>query len=272
MVHVKQAQPGDPAQALRNAKAIQSVLGLGLAGLGVGAGARGMLGIRRLLWPEQHSLAPSSPVPSSLPIMLPRIEEEEEREGEEPLRKAAAALKAADPQWWQVPSTMCKAALQAWQIPASAVLAGSGLAGGWTLMDKILDARRKSEQNRELEDAQQEYEDIIRRQYELSMKSADAQGLDAVFDSREQLTKCGGDWWEGIKGAYILALLASAGGGAYGGWQMARAGGNKQRMAQALQERKRHMSQQPQPIYAFPQEKSFPPLDPALKEEEREIA
>lgn len=251
---LKQAGPG--AEQARFNQALQAVLGIGLGGLGVGAGARSLLGVRDLLLGGRNRLGYAMPVPTRLPVPVPEITEDEE---EEPLRKTAALIS--------------KEAQLRWQVPASAALGIGGVAGGWKLMDAILDSRRRAEIDQELADVQSEYEEALRDQYEAALTKRGA--LDDIFEKLAALEKQGFNWpdaWEAAIGTYLTALGATTTAGAVGGYHWAKARGRKRKLEEALQRRKRLASGQPEPLYAYPVPVHYPPRQQAQEEEERELA
>lgn len=236
------------------------MLGIGLGGLGLGAGARGLLGARDLLFGGRNRLGYAPPVPARLPVPIPEIVEDEE---EEPLRKAAALVSK---------EAQTRAGINWWQVPASTALGMGGVAGGWKLMDAILDSRRRVEMDQELADAQSEYEEALRDQYEAALTKRGA--LDDVFEKFAALEKQGFDWrdlWPLALGTYATAVGATTTAGALGGYHWAKARGRKRRLEEALQRRKRLASGQPEPLYAYPVPVRYPPRQQAQKEEEREL-
>lgn len=229
-------------------------MGIGLGGLGVGAGARSLLGIRDLLLGNRNRLGYAMPVPTRLPVTIPEIVEDEE---EEPLRKAAALVS--------------KEAQLRWQVPASAALGIGGIAGGWKLMDAILDSRRRAEMDQELADVRSEYEEALRDQYEAALTKRGA--LDDVFEKLAALEKQGGwpDAWDAAIGTYLTALGATTTAGALGGYRWAKARGRKRRLEEALRRRKRLAGGRPEPLYAYPVPVRYPPRQQAQEEEEQEL-
>ena len=205
-----------------------------------------------MLLGNRNRLGYGQPVPTRLPVPIPEIMEDEE----EPLRKTAALIS--------------KEAQLRWQIPASATLGIGGIAGGWKLMDALLNARRRVEMDQELADEKSEYEEALRDQYEAALTKRGA--LDDVF---EKLEKQGFDWtnaWEAAIGTYLTALGATTTAGALGGYHWAKARGRKRKLEEALQRRKRLAAGQPAPLYAYPVPVRYPPRQQAQEEEERELA
>ena len=118
--------PADQAQINRDAW--NKVLALGLAGVGTGAGLRGLIGLRNLF-----SQPPAVDSGSSLPTSLPVYVEDDE---EDALRKAGALLKQA----FENPLTKLvgdsRPGVNWWQIPVGIGMGAGGAYGGWKLIDK----------------------------------------------------------------------------------------------------------------------------------------
>jgi hypothetical protein len=211
---------------------------VGIAGLGVGAGARGITGISNLFGAHAEPSRRPLPPPSLLPVPIPGRRPEEDEE--DPLRKAAAAIsKVAE----------VRPGLNWWQIPASAALGAGGVAGGWELMDAILNSRRRVEMDQELADVQTEYEDALRNQYEQALMKRGE--LDEIFEKH-----AGSDWlgdlWEMIKGGYATGLGLSAGAGALGGYRWAKSRNRNLKLDEALRRRKQLRAGRIEPLYAYP--------------------
>ena len=119
------------------ATALQKALGIGATGLGVGLGARGLLGLLGL---GRHNVSQEDPYASSV------IDIEEEEEKQAGIMDFIKGRYAESTQG--VP----------WAIPAAVGAGAGGLYGGWKMMDYILDQRRSSRIDEELEEAKAEYE------------------------------------------------------------------------------------------------------------------
>jgi len=238
--------PGEQALLRR---AVQAVLGVGLTGLGVGAGARALWEVPNLMHPKPKNLIEyGAPLPAALPVPVPKhlLKTDDE---EHPLRKAAEVLsKEAQ-----------RAGLNWWQIPASAALGMGGVAGGWKVIDAMLDSRRRAELNQELQDAQRDYEDALRAQYEQALLKQGC--LDGIFARIQEFEKRSNQWgrvlrdiWEGLLGTYATAAGGSAVMGGIGGYHWARSRSRRRALEQAMKTRRRQMLQSGSVpgLYAYP--------------------
>jgi hypothetical protein len=177
-----------------------------LAMLGLGAGWRGLSGLRDALVPPQRFVPP----PRILPIHVPA--EDEEKRAQSQIRpnwtvphgaefvqshKDPATGKWNDPNFGfgqgrvgQKPDDVPKSPYDvpwAWLLP----LAGAGTAyGGYKLVDWLLDKSRRSEMDAELEAAKQKYEEALATQYTAGRKHAAdgslAADLDKLYDKFEK--------------------------------------------------------------------------------------
>jgi hypothetical protein len=221
------------------------------------------MGIREMFSSQPSLLERGSQIPSRLPVAVPQLAEEEE----EPLRKVAALLN----------KTAQRAGINWWQVPAHAALGAGGVAGGWALMDKLLDSRRKAELDQELSDAQSEYEEALRQQYETALTKRGV--LDEVFEKLAMLCKAGGnspsEWLRGlleaVGGAYVTGLGVTGGAGALGGYHWAKSQSRRRKLEEAMRLRRAQMANRPEPLYAYPVGLSRLP-ETAQKEEERALA
>ena len=142
----------DMARTRLDAEAAKNVGGIALAGLGAGAGLRGLLGLTNLTRKNitDHSIKARGG-PDILPLPIP-VEDEE---------KAAGVTQMASIPWYG---------------PA-AVLGGLGSAAlGWKGVDRVLKRRAKAERDAEMEAARNEFSDALMGQYAkpVAMKSAAA--------------------------------------------------------------------------------------------------
>lgn len=245
-------------------KALQAVLGFGLGGLGLGASARGVMGLRDLFVAPPAGPPSTALSPSLLPIPVPQYAGEDEEAS--PLRKAAATISKAaigglrpDFNWWQ--------------MPVSAALGAGGIAGGWKLMDTILDSRRRVEVEQELTDAKEDYDAALQEQYVRALTKRGV--LDEVF---EKFAAWGGDWGQLLQvllGTYATGVGAATVAGGFSGYNWARARAGRRRtspqspLLQAMQKRRRALALQPGPFYAYPVPTRYPVVQKAQEEEER---
>jgi hypothetical protein len=225
---------------------IRSLLGLGVAGFGLGAGARAMTGVNHLLRANARTpVAASASVPQVInvptPSKYPTMPEEEE---EAPLMKLAQALardKAAygpagppSPSPSPAPDLGSRLAgmvpqgaldaipsisnsghpLASWQgLPAALGAGAVGIGGGWALLDTILKKRRKAELGEEVEDARGDYRQALGDEYNAAMKAkqaSDESPLDRAFEAWERTKEA-----EGSIAPQPIVDGANALGGAY---------------------------------------------------------
>jgi hypothetical protein len=268
----KRASEGDAfAQAVRDmaahrlkAEALGDVGSVGLAALGVGAAGRGAVGLynvlKRGLGSQKHRGGPAE-----LPLPYP-VEPEEMPA--EVLPKAASFLSGD--------AASTKAGVP-WFRPAAVAAGVGGLGLGWAAVDKVLDARRRAERDKELEGARGEFHDALLSQYDRPLaappgvkvkKAGDlAAGLDDLYD---RFSKAAVDW--GNAGGAALG-----GYGVYAGLSGLLAGTvlyDKMRkrsrravLEKALQRReRRRFMQSPTEIYAVPEPVARLPRVPAGEE------
>lgn len=155
--------------------AMSDLKNLAIMSLGVGAGSRGLLGLMRSLGGDTtpHS---SANVPASLPLPVP-VEEDE---------KVAFNMINTDAQ------ATTKGGLS-WYGPAMLMAGLGSAAAGWKGVDKVLDMRRKTERESELESARNEFQQALLSQYDKPVKlAAEAEPtLDSVFDKFAELLPLG---------------------------------------------------------------------------------
>lgn len=274
-------------QTTRKKELLRSLLYLGGAGLGVGVGARAGSSLLSFLRPSAAPVARTSSVPEEIRIPIPTpsmhspMEDEEEKiASAEPLRFLAGKLagKQADlgktvadlvPQ--QVYDGLPSIANSGhpfnswWGMPAAAATGAAGIAGGWTLMDQLLNARRKGQMQGDVEDARDDFRSALGEEYQAAMAAKNAagedQGEDPLADAYHMLKTAGSlleqgeqqitDWSNALSGLYLtgaLGLGGAAGVGTYN-WAKNRSQQNMLRKAIAARARARQM---PQPVYAVP--------------------
>lgn len=280
----------DPAaiNALVREKAQQDIRNLLIAGLGVGAAGRGLMGLynmtRRSLRP-----APAAPSPGMLTVRIPTRPEEEEEEKKlahdgfatDPPTSSDTEARpyAIGPPWLanipisdeeEVDSHLngTKMAVDKpgifspesaetrkgiWWYPVGSVLgAGAGLYGGWKLVDSVLDYRRRKQQEAEMEKAREQFRSALR-----PTKQASELGrqLDDLYDALQEKQAGFGEFARQGAGAYgvyagLSALLS-------GMWMYDRARKRQRRAlleaAKAKRLRQRFQQRPPQ-IMAIPAE------------------
>lgn len=138
--------------------ALQSLLNIGTAGAGIGAGARSLSAI--LNW---FKARPSSDFPESLTIGVP-VKVPRRKRGQQPDLTDAQVDDLTTKMGgvgFDQPATVANPAWAPLVIPAGV----GGVAGGWKLMDYILDARRKQELSEDLEGSRDDYAKALVEQY-----------------------------------------------------------------------------------------------------------
>lgn len=276
---LKTASVIDQDQAKR--ELLKSVLGLGAAGLGVGAGARGLAGLFQLASAAKPQVARTSSIPEQINIPLltndatPENPDEELLSQEQPLAKLAAALAGEkeaflDQAAKAVPQPIVDAIpdisttkhpLLSWQgAPAGFAAGALGTAGGWTLMDWLAKHRRKREQEQEVEDARNEFREALSREYQTAMqaKAADSDEpdeLDALYaawrtkqaDAKQVLANIA----NAVGGLYGATALGVGLGSGYGAYKWTKNRSARKLLEKAIEARARQRAA-PQPVYAVP--------------------
>ncbi len=225
--------------------ATKDILNLGMLGLGVGAGGRGLIGLIQMMRSDRDQKTRSGPAHLDLPYPVKQANF---------LAGDAASSKAGIP----------------WYGPAMLGGGLAGLVGGWKGMDKVLDMRRRRQVASELEQARQQFHDALLGQYDEPVRVPTAkaasdttmvkvgQALDALFAALAPAIK--------EKKAFDLsnaAGVATGGYGMYAGLTGLVAGAmmydkinkrsRKSVLNAALKRRqRRNFVQQPTPLYAEP--------------------
>lgn len=174
----------DVTSDLARQQAWNHVRNLLLTGLGVGAAARGTMGLASMLSRNTSDPSPPRAGPVITPTPVPADMVEDEELNQHKLACAAMSLlekKAEEPGFL---SQMAGLSTQVpWVMPAAMLAAGGGLYGGWKAVDKLLDARRRAAQEAEYEEAKREFETAIMDQY--GKQGADSElrrALDGLFE------------------------------------------------------------------------------------------
>lgn len=238
------------------ANAVGKIIGLGLTGVGAGALARTMTSLQSFNRPD-YEMPFVSPGPSVLQV--PVFQRAKRREDGQSLEKVAAG--ASD--WYKrfttaIGNTLFKGPFadrasspenSPFFIPAAVGVGAVGVGGGWKLTDWLLQKRRKSQMQTELDDARREYQDALLS----GQKQAGADELDAAFDVLEKRGWGVADSVNNALGGYLTAVgLATAGAG-YGTYKWTKSRGQGALLNKALEERARQLwSRTQQPVYAVP--------------------
>lgn len=158
----------------------------GLAALGVGAGARGLLGLYQLANRRGSAVdTKSGPVETDLPYPV---------EGRDDPR-AVLGKRGLDLGGYLGGGSATKVENVPFRLPALVAAAGGGAALGWKGVDALLDAHRRRQRDQELEEAKAEFDRALLVQYDRplprrpGLKAAADRGaaigadLDAAFDA-----------------------------------------------------------------------------------------
>jgi len=190
--NILQPSPADAASAGQRANAEMWKWILAAAGLG----ALGRTGLGALRLGRQESGFSPTPSFQSIGIMMPEEEEEAEKTGMDKeavpnpgawlydkLKGATEDLPWGESTFWgrQASSPYSNPALWTLGLPAAMV---SGY-GGWKLVDKILDWRRRQELDSELEGAKDEYEQLLNAT--LAKQSADDTSIEQELDDLAEI-------------------------------------------------------------------------------------
>lgn len=256
---LKTAEPGaatpvtDPRVALA-----RQILSAGVAGAGAGVAIRALGGFRNI-GREPVSAPFVSPGPSTLPIPIGTTEDEDSPEEEANL-KFAAGPSTFDAAAQALSQYMPQSSFhrEAVSIPGTVLTGGAGLLGGWKLTDWILDKRRKSEMDDELNRAKAEYAAALAGggAKVASAEPTTGELLDQLLDVLEKDANTGltsPSLAKGL-GVYELAAALAAGGAAYGTYKWTKNRSDATLLAKAQKERARKLwANNLQPIYVVPQ-------------------
>jgi len=227
-----------------------------VTGAGAGLGVRGLMGLRNM-FRNKSKVDTHSSIPQSVPIRMHRSREEEKFAAEK-----QAIFDARD-----------DGGMNYWEWPVGVAAGGAGLLGGWSLMDWLMDKRRKSSMGGELSRAKEDYQEALSDQYSSAMmaKGASAEPtLDDVYTHLSDQQRCeahlekisgifpkswttaGQDAAHGAGGAYLTALMALTGLSGLGAYKWTRNTSKNKALDKAVR-RRRRMRRAPQPVIAVPQ-------------------
>lgn len=198
---------------------------LALIGAGTGAGLRGLQGLYNLI---RRNSAPSRQElygPLTLNVPVP-VEEEEKTAGT--LGDIASGDLFKNLMTGDYASNIQGHPLYA---PAMLTAGGSGVYGGWKLMDWLLDKRRKAEMAAEVADAEKDYEEALLGQYKTGSLGEE---LDGLCDDIEKQAG-----WGDAAGGLLGAYLTMAGAGALGTGMLAYNIASKRRRKALLEKARR---------------------------------
>lgn len=223
-------------------QARQQVQRILLAGLGVGLAGRGAMGLASLL---HRNMRPPVQSATRRPVPLPMLYEDEKQ----------AQLGGALQSFTRGQQATSLSGIP-WFMPAATAAGVGGLAGGWSLLDYLLDKRRKGDVDADLESAKQEYEQALAGGKQASSPLGVA--LDELCDTIEKQATAA-DTAGAVAGGYgtyalISALLA---GTLAHQWGAKRQNRRLLERAQTLRRRERAAAS-PAPLVALPVPKPTP--------------
>ena len=254
-------QTSNPMNDRLIADAQKKLLYLLGGGLALGGAARGGMGIYNLARRNKPQPAPTSPMSIGI------ADEEEDLK--------YAMDKQANSRSWAMGGSANKLSQIPWFPPAAVASGLGGIYGGWNIFDKLMDDRRESEQEQELENAKMQFRQALSPSAAGDKAAADnelGRELDGLYDDVKQamddtdrLRGIGkeAEGWGGPLGeaAGLYGLYALLAGGMAGNYAYGRA---KKRtgphvLEEAMKRRKRQRAAtRPQPVYTTP----FAPKEP----------
>jgi len=257
--------------AKTNQEALAQLLQLGLTGVGIGAGTRGLLGLRDLVSRPAYAPANIGPKPAVVEVNVPSPEEDERK------RKKLAEVRPFEGDLSSVPkidvNSVRGSGLWNWlkglthtditskpfYYPAAIGTGIGSLYAGYKGVDTILNARHKADREKELEDAKREFQNALVEQYKADGAKSASPNLEREWDILvKQATPEPGTWAETLNnaagkvtGGYLaLAALLAAGSG-IGAYQYTKSQAPENRIAKAIKQRERlRWASKPPEIYA----------------------
>jgi len=253
---------------------LQRILQLSLTGVGAGAAARGLIGIKQLFQPELP-VKNVGVLPTALPI--PVAEREDETMPPSSLRNALHFKAASARQDGPLAALakglaegMDKEALEfsdprynPLMIPLAVFGPAAGIYGGWKGLDMLLRTRKKQELADELSQARGDYHKSLLDQHHAAqgtVKAAELQApspIDELYDAMEKQAKGymqgAVDGLGGLGGAYLTAVLGTALGSGKLTYDWFRSRSQQKRLEEALRQRaQQRWLQRPQTMVAVP--------------------
>lgn len=207
-----------------------------MVGLGAGAGARGLAGLVEMA--RRNLTKPPKSTPAPVPVDVP-FEENKEASTLDFLKGDYAQSVSGVP----------------WAIPAAVGGGVAGLAGGWSLMDYLLDKRRKGDLDAELDTAKRDYESALANNahHKLAGDATIAKELDELYD---EMTKKADQWTDMLgQGAGLYGLYGGVSGltAAMLAYNWGKKRQRKALIDRALKDRKRRrFASQPSALYVRP--------------------
>lgn len=203
----KSADPGAALNASLQSDARRNVLNMLVAGLGLGAAARGGAGLMNL---ARRNKPRPSPVNT---FHIPSFQNEDE----EQLKTAEGGSWIPKFDWkgWAKGDQARSLTEIPWFPPAALTAGLGGAYGGWKALDHVMDSRREDEQDQELEKAKIQFQQALQGSNRGKYASDNELGLelDSLFDDVKTATDAvqpGGfdKTAEGIPGGRVLGSMA----------------------------------------------------------------
>jgi hypothetical protein len=299
-------------QADAREDALKLLLALGGAGFGAGALARGVVGVNQAASaPSYDPLMHTSSIPTPLPVPIfpaPKKKKPLELAGPPSLAKAAEALRkvaietpappatpaqspaAPPPTMMQnIANTIIPEGLpqtsplaSQWGIPASMLVAGTGLYGGWRAMGALADKAKTNNVDTAVQDAEEDYQRALAEQYRAALrakKGEDTLGIDDLYDALTKKAEepsflpripvvssitdammtpatlaFGSDNVNKFRGGVDAATIASALGAGYLTHNWVKKRNTDKILEKAVQLRARQRQFTPSPFYAVPEQ------------------
>jgi hypothetical protein len=282
---------GDPS----NRQALGSVLGLGLASAGLGAGGRALLGLKEL-WEKslRGKRKPAHPavVEVGVPELAPNYKvagfpDVQVPDGIKPNIGRSQSERPGVLDWF-AGRTHTDIPSKPWVIPAGVGAAVGGTLGGYHLVDSLLGRLNKRDKDREVEDAKEEYRKALIEQYtpdSPALKTAETNALAKDLEELTQLVKKAGinDTAGQAAGGYLALAGLLAGGTGIATYNWAKSHSPEERLAKAIKQRERlRWATRPPEIYAVAKpvpvglnhnmENTFSPATPEDEAEVRKVA
>lgn len=251
------------------------VLGIGLAGIGVGAGARSLMGLSDLLAQKHEEERRRTSRPAVVQLNVPTLAADDGTKTASDPTDEAPSVAGLLGRWGQravgslLPSSQSTGDFLAgrhnvsetakpWFWPAAGLAAAGGLAGGYGVVNSALTGVHTQDKQKQLEDAKNEYRRALVQQYSAdstNIKRGAAQD-ELGRDLHELYTLCKeADWWTDamghLTGGYGLfaGLVGTGAGVATYNWAKSRS--PEERLANAIKQRERlRWATRPPEIYA----------------------
>jgi len=218
--------------------AMRDILGTALLGAGVAGTARGGQGLWNLMTRSGNKLR-SRPGIAPLPVPYrPTFKDEEEEKDAFDMPKPKPTQKGG--LWWYMPAMLGAGA--------------AGAAGGWKLIDKILDKRRRQEIDDEVDESREGFRSALTSQYKQGSASELGTALDELYAKmQKQASWFSPDTKGKALGAYATYAIPSA----LLGYMVVKGLADKGSTAKILEkaQRRRALKQQkarPAELYAVP--------------------